>query len=182
MPPAESSHLRTVLAMVLRASTLHIGGIATQSWLRTMLVDTGRVSADDFNRCFAVSRLTPGTNLLAFYAALGYRVARWRGALACLSIGAFVPATIAAALGIAYVRYAEVAGVGRFMAGAQAGAVAVLFGTAARLLTTTAAERPRGGTVVAAATLAAMWLGGLPPVVILLGAAGAGAVLLGGQR
>jgi chromate transporter len=176
------SLLRTVLPLVLRASTVHIGGIATQAWLRTVLVDDGRMSADDFNRCFAVGRLTPGTNLLAFYAALGYHVARWRGTLACLAVSTLVPACIAATLGVLYVRYASVSGVDRFMAGAQAGALAVLFWTSASLLTATTAERPARGAVLGLGALLAVWSGLLPPVVILLAAAAAGAVFLGGDR
>lgn len=173
--------LRAVLPLVLRASSVHIGGIATQSWLRTMLVDTGRLAADDFNRAFAVARLTPGTNLLAFYVALGHKVARWRGALACLSVATLVPGTIAAVLGVLYVRYAAAAGVDRFMAGAQAGAVAVLFWTAARLLTVTTAERPARGTVLALGAAAVVWSGAVTPVVILLAAAALGAVFLRGE-
>jgi chromate transporter len=179
MRPEPFFTLQSLLSLVLRASTMHIGGIATQSWLRTRLVDTGHMSADDFNCCFAVGRLTPGTNLLAFYAALGHMKSGLRGAMACLAVGAVVPTLIAVTLTVLYVRYSAATGVGRFMAGAQAGAIAILFWTSARLLVTTTAEQLRAGTLVALGALLAAWSGVLPPVIILLAAAVAGAFVLG---
>jgi chromate transporter len=163
--------------LVLRASTLHMGGTATQSWLRARTVGAGLITEDDFNRCFAVARLTPGTNLLAFYAALGHVLARWRGAAVCLAIASFVPALIAGVLGVLYVRVAGTPLVDRFMAGAQAGAVAVLVWTAAQLLLATARTRLLSGLVVGALTLAAAMSGQVPPVLILLTAAGASALV-----
>jgi chromate transporter len=174
--------LSAMLRLVARASATHIGGTPTQSWLRTMLVDTGRVTADDFNRWFAVARLTPGTNLLAFYAVLGQHVARWRGALACIGVGTIISAAIAALLGICYVQFAGIAGVGRFMAGAQAAAVAVLAWTAVRLLVTTAAERPGRGAALAALALLVTWWDALTPIALLLGGAALGALWLRGDR
>jgi len=180
--PGRPSLLRTVLPLVLRASATHIGGTATQAWLRTQLVDTGRISADDFNRCFAVARLTPGTNLLAFHAALGYHVGRWRGALAGLGVSTIVPAAIATTLGVLYARVAAAAGVDSVMAGAQAAAIAVLFWTAARLLTSTAAERPLRGAVVSVAALLVVFSNAVSPIVVLLAGAAAGAAWLRGER
>ena len=63
---------------------------------------------------------------------------------------------------------------------AQAGAVAILFWTSAKLLVTTTAEQLRPGALVALGALVAVW-SGLPPVVILLAAAAAGAFVLGEQ-
>lgn len=184
MPETRGLSLRSLLVLVWHASTQHLGGLATQAWLRTRLVDSSHLSADDFNTCFAVGRLTPGTNLLAFYTALGYVVARWRGALACVLVSTFAPATIAAVLGIVYVRYAALADVDRAMAGAQVGAVAVLAWTAAQLLTSTLSQNGTSrlrSTAIAVASLAALWVYALPPVLMLLLAAAAGAWLLRGE-
>jgi chromate transporter len=169
---------RHVLPLVLRASATHIGGTATQAWLREKLVHTGRLSADDFNRCFAVARFTPGTNLLAFHAGLGHRLGRWRGAIAFLTVSTVVPASIATTLALVYVGVASVAGVGLFIAGAQAAAVAVLVWTSLQLLTATAAERPARSAALAAGATALAWWGAASPVVVLLAAATAGALWL----
>lgn len=179
--PGDPRLLRAVLPLVLRASATHIGGTATQAWLRTVLVDTGRIPADEFNRCFAVARLTPGTNLLAFHAALGHLVGRWRGALACLAVGTIVPAGIATVLGVVYTRLAAAAGMDALMAGAQAAAIAVLFWTAARLLTATAAERPLRGAIFAVAALLVVFSGSVSPIVVLLAGAAGGAAWLRGE-
>jgi chromate transporter len=170
--------VRLILPLILRASATHIGGTATQEWLRSKLVATGRLSADDFNRCFAVARLTPGTNLLAFHAALGYHAGRWRGALTLLTVSTVVPAVIAVALGAVYVRFAAAAGVERFTAGARAAAVAILFWTAARLLAATTAERPLRGAVLAAGAALVVWSGAATPLVVLLASAALGAAWL----
>lgn len=182
MPRQPPSRLRVVLPLVLQASTLHMGGTATQAWLRTRLVDAGMVTDDDFNRCFAIARLTPGTNLLAFYAALGHLLARWRGVAACLAVSTLVPATIAAVLGMLYAHYAHTPLVGRFMAGAQAGAVAVLFWTAVQLLTATVRPRLAPGLLLTATAALVVFFNLVPPIVVLLGAATAGAFLRGGDR
>jgi chromate transport protein ChrA len=68
------------------------------------------------------------------------------------------------------------------MAGAQAGAVAVLFGTTVRLLVTTCAERTVRGGAIALAVMLAVWSELFPPVLILLIGATAGGVVLGGDR
>jgi chromate transporter len=170
--------LRSVLRAVLQASTLHVGGTATATWLRDTLVTAGRLTVADFNRCFAAARLTPGTNLLAFYTAVGHHVARWRGAIAALAIGTVVPAAMAVALTMLYLRFAAQPAVDRLMAGAQAGAVAVIIWTALRLLVATAAERPWRGAAVAAGAALAMWSALLPPVIVLLLAAAAGSIVL----
>jgi chromate transporter len=169
------SRLRVVLPLVLQASTFHMGGTATQSWLRARLVDAGTITDDDFNRCFAIARLTPGTNLLAFYAALGHMVGRWRGVAACLAVSTIVPSTIAAVLGMLYIRYTHTPYVDRFMAGAQAGAVAVLFWTAVQLAHATISRRLLRGLVLAGVVSLIVASGRLPPIVVLLGAAAAGA-------
>jgi hypothetical protein len=57
--------LRRMLPAFIRAASLDIGAAVS---LRRDLVETGVMSYDDFGRCFAIARLTPGTNLLAFYA------------------------------------------------------------------------------------------------------------------
>src|SRR5262245_34263123 len=98
--------LAPVLRLVARVSTLHVGGIATMTWLRDGLIATGSVTAGEFDRAFAVSRLTPGTNLLAFHTAIGYYVGRWRGALSCLTVATVLPSALIAVLSFLYLEYA----------------------------------------------------------------------------
>jgi chromate transport protein ChrA len=60
-----------LLGPFLRASTLHIGAAAATASLREELVRAGRVTPREIDGAYAVSRLTPGTNLLALYAVIG---------------------------------------------------------------------------------------------------------------
>jgi chromate transporter len=169
--------LTTVLQLVARASTFHVGGIATMSWLRSGLVDTGVISSGQFDRAFAVARLTPGTNLLAFHTAVGYYVARWRGGAAGVALGTLLPSGFIGVISVLYVEHATSPPVARFMTGARAGAIAVLGWTAVRLFVVATARRWLRAIALTAATIAALVSGRVPLVLILLCAAGAGALL-----
>jgi len=92
-----------------------------------------RVSEADFDRCFAVARLTPGTNLLALYTPLGSRIASWRGAAVALAISTILPALIATVLAALYPRYSHEPLVAKAMSGAKAGALAVFLWAVIRL-------------------------------------------------
>lgn len=172
-----SRRLAPVLALITRASTLHVGGIATMTWLRERFVATNSLTAGEFERAFAVARLTPGTNLLAFFAAVGYTVARWWGAFACLVVSSVLPAAITVVLSVLYVDHAASPLIERFMEGARAAAVAILGWNAVRFFAVTAKRRWLRALGVAMVTLAAATSGRVPLIVILLVAAAAGTAL-----
>lgn len=70
------------------------GGSATTAALhRELLEKRGWISTEQFTLSFALARLTPGTNLLAFCTGIGWLLRRWPGALAAL-LGASVPCTV----------------------------------------------------------------------------------------
>ena len=67
------------------------GGSATV--LHRELLDKRRwISSDDFTLCFALARLTPGTNLLAFCTGIGWRLQALSGAVVAL-LAASIPCT-----------------------------------------------------------------------------------------
>ena len=169
--------LAPVLALITQASSLHVGGIATMTWLRQRFIATGSVTAAEFDRAFAVARLTPGTNLLAFFAAIGYTVARWRGVITCLVISSVLPGAITVALSILYVDHAASPLIERFMEGARAAAVAILAWNAVRLFVLSVGHRWLRALALAGVTLAAGASGRVPLIVILLVAAAVGAFL-----
>jgi len=148
------ARLGAALPAFIRASSLHVGAAAAAASLQTELVKMGLVSEHIFTRCFAVARLTPGTNLLALYSSLGYEIASWRGALVALAVGAVVPALIAIAAAAAYVRFIDDPLVGRFMAGARAGALAVLVWAVVRLARPVLVRHKTTGLVFAIGALA----------------------------
>jgi chromate transporter len=106
------------------------GGSATIAVLREELVHQRRwLSLDATDLSFAVSRITPGTNLLAFNAAIGWIVRGWPGALVALVAGSVPCSAFAVALSACYVTWSQHALMRVFLQGALAAAVAVMFAT-----------------------------------------------------
>jgi chromate transporter len=59
------------------------GGDTTQAALQREFVNRrGWITQEDYAVAFSLARITPGTNVVAFCAAIGARVAGWRGAVA----------------------------------------------------------------------------------------------------
>ncbi len=68
------------------------GGSATAAALQRELVHRrGWLSEADFGLCYALSHITPGTNLFAFCAAAAHQMSGWRAALLAL-VAASLPA------------------------------------------------------------------------------------------
>jgi chromate transporter len=70
-----------------------LGGLASMELLRRSLGARGWMTDETHALFVAISRLTPGTNILAYCVALGWQLARWRGALVALA-AASIPASI----------------------------------------------------------------------------------------
>ena len=69
------------------------GGNASTELLRRTFTARGWLDAPTHGLIIAVSRLTPGTNILAYCVTLGWRFHGWPGALAAL-VAASVPASL----------------------------------------------------------------------------------------
>lgn len=67
------------------------GGDPTMAALhRELVVSRNWVSPDQYGLIYSLARATPGTNLLAFCAGIGWVLARWRGALIAI-LAASIP-------------------------------------------------------------------------------------------
>ena len=163
------------LAAFVRASTFHIGAAAAAASLRHDLAKDA-VAGHDIDAAYAVSRVTPGTNLLALYAVLGYRLGRWPLAIQAVAVGALVPALVVILLAFFYTEYNAVVVV--FMKGARAGGVAVLLGGAVRLLKPQVSGHARIAIVFAIAAFLAAWFLPASPFLVLLVAGAGGALWL----
>ena len=168
--------MRSPLVVFLRASSLHIGAAAATAALREELVADRRLEPHEVDTAYAVSRLTPGTNLLALYAQLGRRLGGWPLAFGAVTVGAVVPAIFAVTIAAAY-QHSQSPIVAALMAGARAGGIAVFIGAAVRLLKPQITAHPRMAASVAAAASLLAWLVPVSPFVILLLAGIAGAFL-----
>jgi chromate transporter len=155
------------------------GGSATVAVMHRELLDKRRwLSPDDFTLCFALARLTPGTNLLAFCTGVGWLLRRLPGAVAAL-LAASIPCTIMVVVATALFshwqdnRWAQAA-----IHGAIAAAVAITVKTCWTLAHPHFKGRARLRVVLiaAAAFLLYVWLG-VPAIEVLLLAGVIGAVL-----
>jgi chromate transport protein ChrA len=144
-------------------------------------VKSTRIEPRDFDAAYAVSRITPGTNLLALYALLGHRVGGWPLAVQAVSVGALVPAAVTMLLAIGYTSFTSPAMDG-IVTGARAGGVAVFLGAAVRLLRPQLTAHPIAGTALTLAVFVAGWVLPISLFVLLLATATAGAILLRPQR
>lgn len=165
------------LTAFVRASSLHIGAAAAAASLRHDLLKDHQLSAHDIDAAYAVSRVTPGTNLLALYAQLGHRLGGWRLAVQAVAVGALVPASIAVLIAAAYTHSTSPM-LTAFMAGARAGGVAVFLGAAVRLLKPQIVAQPRVGMVFAMLTFLVAWTFPVSLFVVLLVSGGCGAMWL----
>lgn len=161
----------------VRASSLHIGGAAAVASLRKDVVEDHGVDPRDVDAAFAVSRVTPGTNLLAFYALLGHRMGRWPLAAQAVLVGSFIPALIVVAVAIA-LSLSDARLVTAAMAGARAGGVAVICGAPMRLLQPQLRTHRATAALLAVGLFLIEWVAEVSPFVILLVAAVVGAAFL----
>ena len=81
--------------MLRDANSTFGGGTASSEVLRRSLVKRGWMTNDDHRELYALSRLTPGTNLLAYCTAVGWRTRGAQGAIASW-LAASIPCSLIA--------------------------------------------------------------------------------------
>ena len=145
----------------VRASSLHVGAAAAAAAVRLC-----SRAPDPWNGSTSNVRL------------LGERFAGWKGALGALTVGTFIPALIAVAVGAAYVGYAGKPLAQAVMQGARAGALAVLVWAIVRLGRPQLQQHRSRGVVLAFVTLVMTLLVPVPQFVILLVAGALGAAFM----
>lgn len=148
------------------------GGTATVGVLREQMIDRrGWITPGESELAFALCRLTPGTNLLAYCVAVGWMLRRWLGAIVSL-LAASIPCSVAVVLMTVF--YEQLSGNPWFrdaLVGAMAAAVAITVSTAWTFVAPHLRAAPVKALVVIPGT-AALSLGlQLSPVLILLLAA-----------
>jgi chromate transporter len=173
-PDADTTPTRPKLSAIAGVFTRYAnltwgGGSATIAVIHDQIVTKRNwISELHFNLAFALSRLTPGTNLLAFCTAAGWLARKWRGAIVAL-IASSLPCSL---LVVLVTHFYELWQHNRIvlagLRGALAAAVAVMLYTAWHLASAHIKAEPiRAAVVVPAAILLTTW-GGLSPVKVLL--------------
>lgn len=134
-PPAQSAGAPTLgrLAAVFAryANMTFGGGSATIAVLHRQLVDRRAwLSQLQFDLCYALSRLTPGTNLLAFCTASAWLTRRSRGAVVALLAASLPCSIVALVASYFYEAWQHDRFVMGALRGALAAAVAIMVATA----------------------------------------------------
>lgn len=160
--------LRLALAFLLYANLTFGGGSATVATIRGAIVERNRWLPDeDFSHVFAIARLTPGTNLLAFCCGIGWLLRGWRGAVVSLLAASIPCAVITAAVMATVDVLARNALFTAGLRGAMATAVGVTAVTCWTIVKPHVSRATRWRVVVvAAAALIAQAL--IPPFYVLL--------------
>jgi chromate transporter len=155
------------------------GGSATSAVIHGQIVTRRRwVNDQQFTICFALGRLTPGTNVLAFCTGIGWALRGLLGAMVAL-LAASIPCTIIVITITALFREWQ----GNAIAEAAIhGAVAAAVAITAKTSWTIAGPLYRGGAQLRVVLIGGTAFGlyvvlGLPAIYVLLGAALVGAFL-----
>jgi chromate transporter len=171
--------LRKLAGVFLRVSnTTFGGGYVTMAALGREMVDIRSwLTAEDYALAYALAGVTPGTNVIAFCAAVGWQVLGWMGAVA----GVLTLTLPTAVLAVLILQGFESGASHPLVAGALAGTVAAVSGmmwsTVWLLVKRYVGRGWNRNTRAAAITLGAFlasWRFGITPVPILAGAAVAG--------
>ncbi len=144
------------------------GGMAAMELMRRTFAARGWIDAGTHGLLVAVSRLTPGTNVLAYCAAAGWRLRRWPGVVVAL-LGASVPGSLLIlALSAALVRLDRFRAVRVLLAFGTIAASLLVLSSGWHLIRPylTKARYARAIVLVAAALL--LFAAGLTPVRVLL--------------
>lgn len=154
------------------------GGNATIAVMhRELLEKRGWIDNDTFTLCFALARLTPGTNVLAFFTGVGWRMRGLPGAIIAL-LAATIPCTLILVAATAlFSSWQDNPWVRSAISGAIAGAIAITLRTAWTIAEPQVKTGPRlrvAALLVAAFVLYVVFH--IPAIDILIGAAIIGAL------
>jgi chromate transporter len=158
------------------------GGLASMELLRRTFTTNGLLDQTGNASLVAVSRLTPGTNILAYCVGLGWSLHRWRGALAALVASSLPASLIICALTAAIVRIDRYPGVRVILAVAVLAATLLVFSSGVSLLRPYVQRSVLTRTLIVAFASGAMFLADITPVRILLLSAALGAAIAGLRR
>lgn len=176
-PAAHPPKLTTLAAVVARDSNLTFGGgTATTEVLRRTLVTRGWITDDHHRRLYALSRLTPGTNLLAYCTGIGWTTRGAPGAVVALLASSLPWAVASLGVRAAYERLAASPGFAVLVLVGMTIAIGLLASSAwhlAKPYVARATARRTLSLLLATALLVAV---GMAPIYVLLVAGALGAL------
>jgi chromate transporter len=172
--PADPPSLKQIGDVFVRYANFTLGGgSATTAVIHGEIVGKRRwVSEEQFALSFALGRLTPGTNVLAFCVGIGWILRRWAASIITL-LAASIPCTIfVVIITVLFERWQENA----FAQAAIKGAIAAAVAVTVKTVWTIAHPHFKPGNrirvvLIGAAAFALQALAGISPIDVLLLAA-----------
>jgi chromate transporter len=171
--------LAEIASVFARYGNLTLGGGSATIGVLQREIETKRpwINRGQFSLCYGLSRLTPGTNLLAFCTAVGWLTRRWSGAAVALLAASLPCSVMALAVSAVFELWARNQWAKVALHGALAAAVGIVFYTCWHLtrsnLSRSSAVRI---TVLLAGSIILQTVLRLAPIRVLLLAAVVGAV------
>jgi chromate transporter len=174
--PRTPPKLRAIASVFARyANTTFGGGSATIAVLKQQVVAKRRwLSEPEFELNYALSRLAPGTNLLAFCTAAGWTSRRWPGALVALAASSLPCSLLVVLVTMFFDQLHGSAWFHAALSGALAAAVAIMVSTAWVFAEPHVKAAPVKAAIVVPCTAVLALVPQLTPVQILLLAGVAG--------
>jgi chromate transporter len=155
------------------------GGSATTAVMYSEIVTKRRwISEEQFALSFALGRLTPGTNVLAFCVGVGWMLRRWSGAVVALLASSIPCALLVVVITILFAQWQENAFAQAAIKGAIAAAIAVTMKTVWSIVHPYFKTGKRLRVIlIAASAFVLNVIVGISPIYVLLIAAVAGCFL-----
>ena len=175
--PANLSLVHLAWLVFLDSNRTLGGGLAAMELLRRGGIARGWMDEADNALLVAASRLTPGTNLLAYCVGLGWKLRRATGAMTALAAASIPGAVVITSISAALVRVDAYPIVRALLAAGTMIAAVLVLSTTWALLRPYLAASARIQTAIIAAAAIVMLLAGATPVQTLLAAAAVGAVV-----
>jgi chromate transporter len=145
------------------------GGTVTSIALETDLVERSRwLTLQQYRTIFGLARLTPGTNILAIVAGVGWTLHGWRGVLGSLSSLVIPSAVLTTLFAAAYVWLLQWPMAQRFFAGAAAAVCGLLFVSILKVIQPYSLPAHRLETTLVLSAAAALAVYDIPPLPIMV--------------
>jgi len=160
--------LRALAWIVARDCNSTIGGQAAIELMRRSLARAGWLDDAQHGLLLAVSRFTPGTNMLAYCASLGWTLGGVAGAIVTVVAASLPGAALVAAISAAITRIERWPGVRAVLAAATLAAAGLVLASAWSLVRPYLRGSRRIWTAASIAIAAALSAAGVTPVRVLL--------------
>jgi chromate transporter len=131
----ERVHPGALFTAFLTISLCGVGGGSGIIWARRIAVETRRwVTDGEFADIVSLCQFMPGPNIIGIAVCVGAKMRGAIGAIAAICGFLVIPWTVGLALGLLYLRYANLIAVRNILGGIATSAAGLLIATGARLL------------------------------------------------